>query len=68
LLANGARWYYSGTLIRKKMSKSIELTPEEFDLLYDVLEEARLCGGLNGEEHEETAERILDKIVAAFKE
>ena len=49
------------------MSKSIELTEEEFDLLYDVLEEAR-CGGLNGEEHEETAERILDKIVAAFKE
>lgn len=50
------------------MSKSIELTEEEFDLLYDVLEEARLCGGLNGEEHEETADRILDKIVAAFKE
>jgi hypothetical protein len=50
------------------MKQVIDLTEEEFDLLYDVLEEARLCGGLNGEEHEETAERILDKIVAAFKE
>ena len=50
------------------MSKSIELTEEEFDLLYDLLEEARSCGGLNGQEHEETADRILDKIVAAFKE